>query len=210
MLPGIHLPVRAVLVTTELGNILLSPIDFSARQIDEIRSQGEVIAIVEPNTFHNKWAMSAKRAFPKAPLWGVPGSAKRNAKARWEKTLTVDEWPFEAELPHQFLAGADKINEVVFLELSTRTLLVTDLVFNILKPKGVLAPLAFRMMGYYKRFAVSTVWGRAVKDRPAFAASLQRVLAWDFDRLIMSHGKMIASGAKPKLEAALREAGWLT
>jgi hypothetical protein len=42
----------------------------------------------------------------------------------------------------------------------------------------------------------------AIRDRAAFRESLDTVLAWDFDRVIVGHGENIASGGR----AVLREA----
>jgi len=38
-----------------------------------------------------------------------------------------------------------------------------------------------------------------IKDQQAFRKSLEKVLAWDFDRIIFSHGKSIEAGGKAYL-----------
>jgi hypothetical protein len=42
------------------------------------------------------------------------------------------------------------------------------------------------------------------RRRPECAAFLNRLLSWDFDRVILAHGAMIDSGAKPAAECAWR------
>ncbi len=47
-----------------------------------------------------------------------------------------------------------------------------------------------------------------VKDEAAFKASLQAILDWDFDRVIVGHGDVIESAGKEKLRKALAAAGF--
>jgi hypothetical protein len=44
------------------------------------------------------------------------------------------------------------------------------------------------------------------RDRKAARASLERVLQWDFDRIIMAHGEVLQSGGKTAMQKAFR---WL-
>jgi hypothetical protein len=46
----------------------------------------------------------------------------------------------------------------------------------------------------------------AIRDRAAARRSIERILAWDFDRIAIGHGEMVESGGRE----ALRDAyGWL-
>lgn len=209
MLPGIWVTTRSTLVSTPRGSVLISPIELTPQSLSEIRAHGEVVAIVEPNKFHNLWAKEAKTQFPRAELWCVPGFDERHKDHHPDKILTRDPWPFEAELALQMLEGAEKINEAVLLHRATRTLIVTDLIFNMKRPQGFLTPIMFRLMGSYRKFAVSSMWKRMVGDRAAFKASLEKILAWEFDRLVMAHGSIVEGGGKAKLRAALEKAGWV-
>ncbi len=97
------------------------------------------------------------------------------------------------------------LDEHVFFHPASRTLVVTDLVFNVHACPGFM-PLLLRLVGAWKRVAQSRVWRFATKDRAAAAASIAEVLAWDFDRLVMAHGEVIESGARAELGEALH---WL-
>ncbi len=39
-------------------------------------------------------------------------------------------------------------------------------------------------------------WQWSFRDRAATRASFERLLAWDFDRVILAHGCLLESGAK--------------
>ena len=45
-----------------------------------------------------------------------------------------------------------------------------------------------------------------IKDRAAARASLERILAWDFDRIIVAHGDVLESGGH---EILRRGYAWL-
>ncbi|MCC2680346.1 MAG: hypothetical protein K0R29_2922, partial [Pseudobdellovibrio sp.] len=46
-------------------------------------------------------------------------------------------------------------------------------------------------------------------DKKALRASLTEILKWDFDRMVMAHGKVIESGAKEIFINAAKERGLL-
>ncbi len=49
-------------------------------------------------------------------------------------------------------------------------------------------------------------WRLTVRDRSAARQAQERMLSWDFDRLIMSHGRCLETGARPFVERAF---SWL-
>ena len=62
--------------------------------------------------------------------------------------------------------------------------------------------LILRMAGTYGRVGTSRLFRMFIKDRPAFRASLDRVLQWDFDRVVVGHGDVVERGGKRALEQA--------
>jgi hypothetical protein len=41
-----------------------------------------------------------------------------------------------------------------------------------------------------------------IRDKSALCRGLDRVLAWDFDRVLLSHGELLASGGREELREA--------
>jgi hypothetical protein len=120
-----------------------------------------------------------------------------------------DEAPPEwrGQLDQVFFRGRPYENEVVFLHRASRTLLLCDLAFNF-GPKAHPATRALmRLIRSYGRFGPSRLDPLLIRDREAARASLERILAWDFDRVVMAHGDdVVESGGR----AALREGyAWL-
>ena len=61
-------------------------------------------------------------------------------------------------------------------------------------------------MRSYGRFGPSKLDPLLIRDRRAARESLERILAWDFDRVVVAHGDVLESGGRE----ALREGyAWL-
>ena len=100
-----------------------------------------------------------------------------------------------------------KINEFVFLHRPTRTLIVTDLVFNFdVARQNVFGKLFLKLNGIYGQVGCSRLFRHFIKDRAAFQQSITAILALDFDRLILAHGAIVESDASQILTHAFR---WL-
>jgi glyoxylase-like metal-dependent hydrolase (beta-lactamase superfamily II) len=57
-------------------------------------------------------------------------------------------------------------------------------------------------MGISGRVAQSPEWRLLVRDKQAARQSVERLLAWDFDRLVPAHGEVVPTGAVTLLEQA--------
>jgi len=60
--------------------------------------------------------------------------------------------------------------------------------------------------GTFGRVGMSRMFKASIRDRAAFRRSAQRVLAWDFDRLITGHGKIVERGGREQLRKAIESA----
>ena len=98
------------------------------------------------------------------------------------------------------------MNEVVFLHRASRTLVVTDLCFNVRHSDHLGTRLFMRVNGAYGRFGPSRLLRSLVRDRPALRASLERILAWDFERVVVTHGEVLEHGGRDALRAGF---AWL-
>lgn len=202
-MPLMHLPVRTAVIPLRDARILFSP--GSAMTTEQLRSAGEVTDIVAPSLLHTAGMPPAAAVFPHARLWGPVGAARKHPTLKWHGTLGVDAWPFEDELALLPLGGMPKMHEHLALHRASRTLLATDLVFNIEQPSGLGAWLILNLFGTYRRFGVSRLFLKYVEDKAAFRTSLDQLLGLDFDRLVPSHGAIVEADAKARLVAALKE-----
>jgi hypothetical protein len=105
------------------------------------------------------------------------------------------------------LEGAPGVDEYAFFHRATGTLVVTDLVFNVVHPHGFWAHLILWITGCHGRLAATRSWRFLVKDRAALGRSLQRLLELPLRTLVMAHGEIVQDDAQERLRQALRH--WL-
>lgn len=61
--------------------------------------------------------------------------------------------------------------------------------------------LATRVLGCYQNLRPSFLEKVAIKDKEKVKHSIQKILAWDFQRVIMAHGNIVETKAKEQLNA---------
>jgi hypothetical protein len=101
------------------------------------------------------------------------------------------------------IEGAPSLDEHVFFHEATRTLVVTELAFNITRPEGLMAHVVLFLVGCHGRLAQSRAWRFFVKDRSAAARSARTVLGLGFETLVVAHGAVVQENARSRLEGAL-------
>ena len=101
------------------------------------------------------------------------------------------------------------LQEHVVFHRPSRTLIVADLVFNF--GPDVSAWTRFLVLcavGARHQPGMSRPFRWAIKDKAAFQRSLQALMRWDFERVIVGHGDMIETEGKRRLAEALEAAGF--
>lgn len=208
-MPVMKLPVRSTVIQSSRGVIVISPIDFSADQLQQIQHLGEVTELVAPSVLHHLHMQKAMQHFPKAKVWGMPGLKEKRSDIKWDYFFTLDSWPYQNEIEAIAIQGVPGMAEVALFCKDIRTLIVTDLVFNLQQAEGLGAAVLLRILGTHKRFAVSRLLGRFMKDRSAFKASLDQILQKSFDQIVMGHGQIVTGNGRQLFEQALRERDYL-
>lgn len=205
-IPGrVHFRGRMVVARLSDGRLWVwSPIPLDDGLAAQIAGLGEVACVVAPNALHHLHFAAAMERLGGARGWIAPALAsKRPALAHHEPLGSTPPAAWSTDLDQHRIAGAPALDETVFLHRASKSLIVTDLVFNILEYRGWISGLVFRMAGTHKRLAQSRLLRMMVRDRVAAAASARRILAWDFERVIMAHGEIIETDARARMTEAL-------
>ena len=113
--------------------------------------------------------------------------------------------PFGSEIEVLPLTCFSFSNEVVVLHRPSRTLVVTDLCFNLPSSAPLYTRLAMRAMGGYPGVR-TTLLERFGMQRAIARRELGTIASWDFDRLVLAHGDVVERGGK---DAFVRAFGWL-
>ena len=141
------------------------------------------------------------RAFPGARVFGAPGLREKLPELRIDEVLS--EKPpalWQDDLDQLLVRGCPSLNEVVFLHRSSRTLLCLDLCFNVRRSSSRFTRLFMRANGAWDRFGPSRLFRYTIlRDARAVRESVDRILAWDFERVSVAHGDVLESGGRREL-----------
>lgn len=200
---GLEVGTRMSVVRLAGGELLLySPVRLDSALRAELDALGQVRFVVAPNRFHHLFAGEAVAAYPDAELYGAPGLDRKRADLDFRGVLG-DEAPagWKGQLEQCFIAGFPLINEVVLFHPPSRTLLVCDLAFH-LSPEQPLSTRLVLRLGGVRDFGPTYLERLLARDRAAARRSLERILAWDFSRVVVAHGDVLESGGREALRAA--------
>jgi hypothetical protein len=201
---GIEVGTRMTTIRLADGSLFLhSPVPLDAELRSQLDEKGHVRFAVAPNRFHHLFAGEVRAAYPDAKLYAAPGLEKKRTDVAWDGVLgdePAEGWAGQIE--QVFFRGFPFANEVAFCHPASRTLITADLVFNIGPESAALTRTAFRLAGSYGRVATTALERFGIRDRLAASASLERILAWDFERLIVAHGRVQESGGREALRSA--------
>jgi hypothetical protein len=197
------IPVRMTVFRLQNQQLVLhSPIPVTPDLRSELDALGTVRFIIVPPA-HGKFADRASELFPEAQVMAAPSGSSRRAAAYLQASFVAHppaEWSGQLEA---HLVRGFRLNEVVLFQPASRTLVVTDLCFNLQRSSSQISGLFFRANGMWQHFGPSRLIRRlAVSDRAAMRQSLEEMLAWDFERIIPGHGDVMEHGGPPALRAA--------
>ncbi len=207
-LAGARFEARMTIVRLNDGALVVhspGPLEDGVRE--EILALGRVAVIVAPGNFHHLHVAAWQRAFPNAETWICPGVERKQPALRFDGVLGEQ---LPASMKGEFeqaLVRGRVMAEVAMLHRPTRTLLLVDLIERF----GDDTPnLNWVLRAYWKLFGM---WNRATlapeyrfgwQDRAAARAVLERILAWDFERVVIAHGNLVERDPKDVARRAWR------
>ncbi|MCC6711984.1 MAG: DUF4336 domain-containing protein [Candidatus Dadabacteria bacterium] len=205
---GMDVGSRMTVVRLASGFLLVhSPIRPADALKSELDALGEVRFIVAPNKYHHLYAGEFSAAFPDARLYVAPGLEEKRKDLGFHGILTEEPEPFwEDSLEQHVFQGIPAVNEVVFFHPASRTVIFTDLVFNFssgLTPGQKLFALLY---GVYDKTAVSRLTRYILLgDRKRARRSADRILEWDFDKVVLAHKDIVHEGGYEAVKKAFEK-----
>ncbi len=200
---------RMTIIRLKSGDLFLhSPIHLTNDIQNKLNTLGKVTYVIAPNKFHHLYIGAYYTAFPDAEMYAVPGLDKKRPDLPFHGVLTnetVYEW--REEIDHLVFRGIPLINEVLFLHRESRTLILTDLIFNFGSDLALTTKIFLKLDGAYNSFSVPRlIRYLLIKDREKARESIRKILSWDFDRVTLAHGNILEKGGH---EAVKRAFEWL-
>jgi hypothetical protein len=197
------------IIRLQSGQLVLhSMAPFSRTDVAQIRGLGEPAWLVEAMMLHDTFARVGRDTFPDIPFLAPEGFDEVVKFATLPLLPAPPEWSREIEV--FALAGLPRLKEHLLLHIPSRTLILADLVFNFASEETGWDRFFHRYVAGIRRYpGMSRIFRLCVRDRSAFGTSLAGILAADFDRIIVGHGRVIERDGKAILRRTLDDAGFL-
>lgn len=201
---GLELGARMTVVRLPGSKLLLhSPVSRSQGLAEHVERLGSPTFLVAPNRFHHLFLREWHVACPASQLYVAPGVEAKRLDLAITGVLGGTPLPDWSDVLDQVLVGGFPVsNEVVFFHKPSRTLIASDLAFNVGPSSLALTRLAFRMSGAYGRLSCTLLERLLVRDRAAFRRSLERILSWPISRVVVAHGTVVEAGGREALADA--------
>ncbi len=205
---GLEVGTRMTVMRLADGSLLLhSPVSLDPGLRRELDALGRVRFAVAPNRVHHLYAGKVAADYPEVQLFVAPGLERKRPDLAFADVLGDEApAPWRGQVDQCFFRGRPYENEVVFQHRASRTLILCDLAFNFRERTHPMTRLLMQLIRSYGRFGPSRLDPLLIRNRGLARESLERILAWDFDRVVVAHGDVLESGGR----AALREGyAWL-
>ncbi len=204
---GLHIGSRMTVVRLRGGKVVLhSPVPLTAALCDQIRAIGPVHHILCPNRFHHMYAAAAVEVFPEAMLHGPAALQRKRRELKFDAVLSETPHPdWQGELLPLTIEGS-VLNETLFYHPDSRTLISCDLVENFRRCSHAPTRWYLRLGGIFGTVGWHPLLRLAYFNRRRARASIDRLLAWPFERLILSHGDIIYNDAHAAVRSGM---AWL-
>lgn len=206
---GVEIGTRMTVVRLAAGGLFVhSPVALDAATREAVDALGPVVAIVAPCLFHHLYVAEWGQAYPAASVSACPGLDAKRPEVRWTRVLG-DEVPrdgeWQGDLDQVFFSTLSIQNEVVFFHRKSRTLITSDLVFNLARhPSAFTRALAF--LSGHREPGPTLLERLLIRDRAVAREQIGRMVAWGAERIILAHGDIVRASGAAALEKGYR---WL-
>ena len=209
---GVMFTTRMAVVKLSDGSLWVnSPVSVPFDTLKRITELGPVKYLLAATPRH-VWRLAAWHTlFPEAQLWAPRPTPFTLKKGRLPFTGILGDEPPQAwanDFDQLAFKGNPLIEEVLFFHKQSRTVILDDLIQIHPMVKG--KPLRNAL---FKLEGVASPHGGVPLDirlsftnRDLARRSLEKLLSWDFDKLVIAHGVCVEKDAKPFVERAFR---WL-
>lgn len=215
---GVKVPftTRMTIVKLEDGTLWChSPIKLTENLIEAIHHLGEVKHLVSPNKIHYAFIPEWQVEFPNAITWASPG-VKERAKAKgidisFDYDLTEEVPEYWGNILNQHLfKGSRYMEEVVFFHKPSKSLILTDLIenFELNKTHSCFWRQILKIGGHVDPDGKtpSDLRMSFFGNKELARKSLELLLSWEPEKIILSHGRWYQENGKAELKRAFR---WL-
>ncbi len=197
---GLEVGTRMTVLELPDGLLVHSPIDLPPETLEEL---GEPRWVLAPSKLHHlfvgSWVQEGLEG------WAAPGLPEKRRDVTFAGVVESGTFPFGPDVEVLTLSCFSLTNEVVLFHKPSRTLVVTDLVYNFPRTAPRLTRAVMWCACGYPGCKTSLL-ERVGMNRAVARQEIATILGFGFERIVMSHGDIVETGARDAFAHAYR---WL-
>ncbi|QLG26860.1 DUF4336 domain-containing protein [Halorarum halophilum] len=206
---GFQIGRKMIVVRLPNGDLFVnSPAELTAERIEALNDLGTVRYVTPSSKLHGHLYMEDyARTFPEVELFAAPDLDRRRTDLAFDGLLGSSPDPRWADVLDQtaFL-GHRWLTEIEFFHVPSGTLILGDVCYNLGPEVPLKTQLFARLLGMYGDVSVPLDLRYTMKNEAAGRRSVERILDWDFERVIVGHGRIVERDAKRRVRDAFE---WL-
>ena len=202
---GLQIGRNMVVIRLPNGDLFVnSPASLSDDRIAALNDLGRVRYVTPSSKLHGHLHMEDYRhAFPDAELFAAPGLDRRRTDLAFDGLLgSAPDQRWANVIDQAAFLGAFWITEIEFFHRPSKTLIIGDICYNLGPETPLKTRLAARLLGMYGDLSVPLDLRHLIKNEAAARHSIDRILEWDFERVIVGHGHVVEHNPKRRVREA--------
>ena len=136
---GVVFPAKTFIIEEEKSILIISPCLLNEETTDRFKNTTKELIFIAPNNFHNLYLKSMYDLFPNAKFYGP----KRAAKVSGVKLQNIEDFS-SPNVETVYIQGNPSLSETCFLYKPNKTLVVTDLFFNMNDEMSIMTKMVMR------------------------------------------------------------------
>lgn len=210
--PGLKMPFPTRMTIIRIGAsdlFIHSPTVLTPELKAEVANLGRPRWLIAPNRLHYWWVPDWKEAFPDTAVYLAPRVIEQAGQRIDLPYSDLDRdagYPWDADIATLSVTGG-YMTEVVFFHRASRTLLVTDLIENFEPGKLSLGMRFLTRLGGCLDPDGSMPRDMRLsygKQKPELRAAIEKMIAWNPERIILAHGRWYQRDGVQELRRAFR------
>lgn len=191
---GFSFPTRMIVVRLSDGRLWInSPVVATDAEKDGVAALGPVSYLIAPTPLH-AWRFEGwAEHFPQAQLF-VPPRMKCTSPAMNVLGDTPPE-AWASDLDQMIFRGSAFLDEAYFLHRASKTLVLCDFIQNY-PPRNALFDTLMKAAGIWGGGTPLDIRLSFLFGKTQGRESLEKLLSWDFEKVILAHGDCVVTGAK--------------
>lgn len=188
---GVETGTRMTVIRLSGGGLFVhSPVALDPELRKQVDALGPVQAVVAPSLFHHLYVGEWMEAYPQAIFAACQGLDWKRPDLAFTCILGDTPHPVWAGQIEQVYFSSRRENEVVFFEARSKTMICADALINLSTHPSKTTKFVAKLMGndapgtgYVERVMV--------RNRQVARRQVDRILAWEPDKIILAHGDFV-------------------